>query len=49
MMWELWVEYVIGNPELFKTADLGCPDPGAPGFSWPNAQLQNDGGCIRRR
>ena len=35
MMWELWTEYVTGNPQLFKTAELERPDSGAAGFNWP--------------
>ena len=35
MMWELWVEYVTGNPQLFKTSELRRADPGAPEFNWP--------------
>jgi hypothetical protein len=31
MMWELWVEYVISNPQV----ELGGSDPGAAGFNWP--------------
>ena len=37
MMWELWTEFVIGNPQLFNTAELRRADPGAAGFNWPNA------------
>jgi len=33
MMWDLWVEYVIGNPQSFKTAELGRADPGAAGLA----------------
>jgi hypothetical protein len=33
MMWELWTEYVSGNPQ-FSTAELKRPDPGPAGFSW---------------
>ena len=25
IMWELWTEYVIGNPQLLNTAELGVP------------------------
>ena len=35
MMRELWVEYVIGNPKLFETAELGCADPGAAELAQP--------------
>lgn len=35
MMWELRVEYVTGNPQLFKTSELRRADPGAPEFNWP--------------
>jgi hypothetical protein len=27
MMRELWAEYVVSNPQLFKTAELGVPIP----------------------
>ena len=27
MMLELWAEYVVSNPQLFKTAELGVPIP----------------------
>ena len=37
MMWELWTEFVIGNPQLFNTAELRRADPGVAGFNWPNA------------
>ena len=37
IMWELWTEYVIGNPQLFNTAELRRADPGVAGFNWPNA------------
>ena len=37
IMWELWTEYVIGNPQLFNTAELRRADPGAAGFNWRNA------------
>ena len=30
IMWELWTEYVIGNPQLFNTAALRRAN-------WPNA------------
>ena len=30
MMRELWTEYVTGNPQLFKPAELGGPLPGPP-------------------
>ena len=32
MMRELWVEYVTGNPTLFKTAEPGCAEPGPAEF-----------------
>jgi hypothetical protein len=37
MMRELWTEYVTGNPQLFKAAELRRADPGAAGFNWPDA------------
>ena len=37
MMRELWVEYVTGNPKLFKTSELGVPIPERLDFDWPNA------------
>ena len=40
MMWELWTEYVIGNPQLFNTAELRRADPGA-GFNWPELANSN--------
>ena len=43
MMWELWTEFVIGNPQLFNTAELRRADPGAAGFNWPESQIQIDG------
>jgi len=39
MMRELWIEYVIGNPKLFKTAELGCGDPGAADLAQPANKL----------
>ena len=44
MMWELWVEYVTGNPQLFKTAELRRADPGAAGFNWQGLADTIDGG-----
>ena len=46
MMRQLWIEYVAGNPKLFKTTELGCADPGAAGFNWP-PEIQIDGGETR--
>ena len=43
MMRQLWIEYVVGNPKLFKTTELGGADPGATGFDWP-PEIQIDGG-----
>jgi hypothetical protein len=37
IMRELWTEYVTGNPQLFKAAELKRADPGAAGFNWPDA------------
>ena len=44
IMWNLWVEYVISNPRLFKTANLLGADPGAARFNWPVLQTQIKGG-----
>ena len=41
MMWELWVEYVTGNPQLFKTSELRRADPGAAEFNWPGLANTN--------
>jgi hypothetical protein len=41
MMWELWTEYVTGNPQLLKTAALERPDCGAAGFNWPRLANTN--------
>ena len=38
IMRDLWVEYVISNRQLFKTADLGGADPGGAAFNWPASQ-----------
>jgi hypothetical protein len=46
MMRQLWIEYVVGNPKLFKTTELGGADPGATGFDWP-PEIQVDGGQAR--
>ena len=35
MMRQFWIEYVVANPQLFQTTELGCADPGAAGFNWP--------------
>jgi hypothetical protein len=37
IMRELWTEYVTGNPQLFKPAELRRADPGAAGCNWPDA------------
>jgi hypothetical protein len=37
MMRELWTEYVTGNPQLFKAAELRRADLGAAGFNRPDA------------
>jgi hypothetical protein len=37
MMRELWVEYVISNPQV----ELGGTDPGPAGFSWPKLANTN--------
>ena len=37
MMRELWVEYVIGNPQLFKTAAVKQ----MAGFNWPGFANSN--------
>ena len=41
MMWELWVEYVIGNPQLFESAELRGAAPGAAEFNWPGLANTN--------
>ena len=46
MMRQLWIEYVVGNPKLFNTTELGGADPGAAGFDWP-PEIQIDGGQAR--
>jgi hypothetical protein len=46
MMWQLWAEYVVGNPKLFKTTGAEGADPGAAGFDWP-PETQIDGGQAR--
>jgi hypothetical protein len=35
IMPHLWVEYVISNAQLFKTAEPGDADPRGVGFNWP--------------
>ena len=41
MMWELWVEFVNDNPQLFESAELRGAAPGAAGFSWPGLAHTN--------
>ncbi len=43
LMRQFWVEYVVANPQLFKTTERGCADPGVAGFNWP-ADIQIEGG-----
>ena len=49
MMWALWVEYVIANPQLFESAELRCADTGAAGSNWPGLTNTNRGGIILSR
>lgn len=42
VMWQFWIEYVTGNPQLSKTAYPVCVDPGEAGFDWPQPANSND-------
>lgn len=38
IMRDLWVEYVVSNPQRFGTAELGKADSKRAGFNWPGSR-----------
>ena len=44
MMWELWTEYVTGNPQLFKLPSWSVPIPARLDSNGLDSQIQIDDG-----